>query len=91
MCRSWLFGLVLACHAVAAASLSIFLIGDSVDRFTVHDWCEYHGWRQKTKAVEEDWGDVSLLLHELPRDHDKRPFLLCRSPANDTIAFVHIY
>lgn len=91
MCRSWLFGLVLAYHAVAAASLSIFLIGDSVDRFTVHDWCEYHGWRQKTKAVEEDWGDESLLLHELPRDHDKIPFLLCRSPANDSIAFVHIY
>ena len=33
-----------------------------------------------------------MLLHEFPRNNEHRiPFLLCRSPANDSIAFVQTY
>lgn len=70
---------------------NLLLIGDSVDRFITHDWCEFHGWRSG-KAREVDWADSTLEIHDdYPKHRDKIPFLQCISPANDSIAMVHIF
>ena len=78
-------------YLFAVDSMSVFLIGDSVDRFIVHDWCELHGWREN-KAKEVDWADRTLEIHEDYRGHrDKIPFLQCIDSRNDSIAMIHIF
>jgi hypothetical protein len=61
----------------------LLLVGDSVDRLTVKDWCFYCG--SSGKKSEFQWGDETLKYHDLPT-------YICDCPArNHSVAFVQIF
>ena len=64
-------------------AINLLLVGDSVDRLTVKEWCFYCEGSGKTK--EYQWGDETLKYHDLPT-------YICDCQArNHSVAFVQIF
>lgn len=75
-----------------AISERILLIGDSVDRYLVGDWCDYlnsHPSQGRANASVKSWGDSSIKYGG--QSGVKQPSLLCDVSPSDSIAFLHIF
>jgi hypothetical protein len=68
------------------ASDSVLLLGDSIDRHTVLEWCELKR-KQGIKTISSEWGASSLKYSNI---HGRQASFFC-STMNDSVAFVHIF
>jgi hypothetical protein len=66
----------------------ILLIGDSIDRYLVNDWCEFLHKHNRTAELKS-WGDHSIKYGG--QSGVKQPSLICQIDANTSIAFLHIF
>lgn len=81
-----LFFLIISVVLFKAASDSVLLLGDSIDRYTVLEWCEVKR-KQGITTISSEWGSSSLKYSNI---HGRHASFFC-SAMNDTVAFVHIF
>ena len=78
----------------SVVSFRILLIGDSVDRYIVGDWCWSIGLDSdgsNANVWSSHWGANSGLQYG-NSNSKKQPAFICGSiPTEDTIAFVHTF
>lgn len=65
---------------------SILLLGDSMDRYTVLEWCQLKR-KQGITTISSEWGASSLKYSNI---HGRQASFFCSS-MNDSVAFVHIF
>lgn len=82
------FCVILLSRLNGIASERLFLIGDSVDRYIVQDYCNY----QRSRGLnprEFNWGDTNIRYASI---RGMMPSLICEVPSTgDSVAFVHIF
>jgi hypothetical protein len=81
-----IFFLLISAVVRKVASDSVLLLGDSIDRHTVLEWCELKR-KQGIKTISSEWGASSLKYSNI---HGRQASFFC-STMNDSIAFVHIF
>jgi len=62
---------------------NVLLIGDSIDRYVVVDWCAKHN------ATVLNWGDDSIKYGD--KGGTKKPSAYCELENGDSLAFLHIF
>lgn len=74
---------------VSGSGQNVLLIGDSLDRWIVHDICgHYESYHGKDSAILEHWGDNSIKYGD---GHTKQATIICRiKSSNASIASLHI-
>ena len=78
---------VLLFFLTSCYSLRVLLLGDSVDRFTLFDWCEAHG----ENVTRTAFGDDNLIYHH---GNLLWPPTICREknePNTTSLAQIHFY
>lgn len=80
--RLLLFSILLKIAHICSGE-NVLLIGDSVDRCTVFDWCK------KENATIHAWGDNSIKYGG--QKGTKMPSAYCELENGDSIAFLHIF
>ena len=83
-----LFAITLSQFAAVGKNV-VLLIGDSVDRGTVHSWCVLQGLEKiPPTAIIWAWGDSNIKYG----DHTKQPSVICVNLINNnTLAALHIF
>lgn len=77
------FLVIILALALNTQAENVLLIGDSVDRYTVFDFCGKHN------ATIQAWGDHSIKYGG--QKGTKTPSAYCELPNGDSIAFLHIF